>query len=473
MAYNLNKTDGNLLVTILDGTTTGQTNQDRFSLVFIGKNYPNYGAIEQSNFLKLLENGANSVNPLDNGIIPVRGELWYDTANKKLKIYDGVQFKAVGTATGSSEPLTPATGDTWWDTGNNQFKVYNGTAWVVVGPSYDQAGGITGTVIETIQDVGQVDRKVITEYTSGVRTAILSQHTAFQANTDIPGYELIKPGINFNFGTGNGFTLTQNSTTTELVNNKSNGDIKVVANLAGTLTTALTVSGTTGLITIGGMPTVPLGIASKSYVDQEIVTLSGIVSSSGSTFTANINALTSNAAAQATSINSINNLKANIASPALTGTPLAPTASEGTNTTQIATTAFVTTAVATANTALRAYSETYAFNTANAIDTKLKANVDVINANIGTLINNAAAQGASINSLTVTKAPSASPTLTGSPLSVTAPTGTANTMIATTAFVTTAIQTSTDALWKGSNKYISQTTPTAGDGANGDIWFQI
>ena len=36
-------------------------------------------------------------------------------------------------------------------------------------------------------------------------------------------------------------------------------------------------------------------------------------------------------------------LKANIASPALTGTPTAPTASQGTNTTQIATTAFVAT----------------------------------------------------------------------------------------------------------------------------------
>ena len=39
------------------------------------------------------------------------------------------------------------------------------------------------------------------------------------------------------------------------------------------------------------------------------------------------------------------NLKANIASPTLTGTPAAPTAAPGTNTTQIATTAFVTAAV--------------------------------------------------------------------------------------------------------------------------------
>lgn len=42
------------------------------------------------------------------------------------------------------------------------------------------------------------------------------------------------------------------------------------------------------------------------------------------------------------------NLKANLASPTFTGVPAAPTATAGTNTTQIATTAFVTTAVASA-----------------------------------------------------------------------------------------------------------------------------
>ena len=45
------------------------------------------------------------------------------------------------------------------------------------------------------------------------------------------------------------------------------------------------------------------------------------------------------------------NSKADVNSPSLTGTPVAPTAGAGTNTTQIATTAFVTGAVATATSA--------------------------------------------------------------------------------------------------------------------------
>ena len=44
------------------------------------------------------------------------------------------------------------------------------------------------------------------------------------------------------------------------------------------------------------------------------------------------------------SIQTAVNSKANLSSPAFTGTPTAPTAAAGTNTTQIATTAFVTTA---------------------------------------------------------------------------------------------------------------------------------
>ena len=52
-----------------------------------------------------------------------------------------------------------------------------------------------------------------------------------------------------------------------------------------------------------------------------------------------------------TTIQTAINSKADIASETLTGTPLAPTAAEGTNTTQIATTAFVTTAASALNAA--------------------------------------------------------------------------------------------------------------------------
>jgi len=85
--------------------------------------------------------------------------------------------------------------------------------------------------------------------------------------------------------------------------------------------------------------------------------------------------------------------KAPLASPALTGTPTAPTASSGTNTTQLATTAFVTSATS----------------------------------------------GLATDSNVANKAPINSPTFTGTPAAPTASAGTNTTQIATTAFVTTAV----------------------------------
>ena len=89
-----------------------------------------------------------------------------------------------------------------------------------------------------------------------------------------------------------------------------------------------------------------------------------------------------------TAITELDTEKVGAASPALTGTPTAPTASPGTNTTQIATTAY-----------------------ADAINTALLAS----------------------------RAPLASPALTGNPTAPTATAGDNDTSIATTAFVTTAL----------------------------------
>ena len=85
-------------------------------------------------------------------------------------------------------------------------------------------------------------------------------------------------------------------------------------------------------------------LANKSYVDTEVA---GIVDSAPGT----LNTLNELAAALnddanfATTVTNSLALKAPLASPALTGTPTAPTASSGTNTTQVATTAFVQSAV--------------------------------------------------------------------------------------------------------------------------------
>ncbi|EGY9030799.1 tail fiber protein [Escherichia coli] len=118
-------------------------------------------------------------------------------------------------------------------------------------------------------------------------------------------------------------------------------------------------------------------------------------------------------------INNALALKAPLASPAFTGTPTAPTASQGTNSTQIANTAFVKAAI------------TALINGAPGTLDTLKEIAAAINndPNFSTTINNALAL----------KAPLASPALTGVPTAPTAAQGTNNTQIATTAYVRAAI----------------------------------
>ena len=86
-------------------------------------------------------------------------------------------------------------------------------------------------------------------------------------------------------------------------------------------------------------------------------------------------------------------LKANIASPALTGTPTAPTAAAGTNTTQVATTAFVGTAV-------------------SALVASAPAALDTLN-ELATALGNDANFSTTLTTNLGLKAPKADPTFTG------------------------------------------------------------
>ena len=111
-------------------------------------------------------------------------------------------------------------------------------------------------------------------------------------------------------------------------------------------------------------------------------------------------------------------LKAPLASPTFTGTPLAPTASFGTNTTQVATTAFVVTG--------------------------LSGKQDTIADGDLTIARTSGLQ----NELDL-KAPLASPTFTGTPLAPTASSGTNTTQIATTEFVANGLSGKQDTISEG------------------------
>ena len=168
-------------------------------------------------------------------------------------------------------------------------------------------------------------------------------------------------------------------------------------------------------------------------------------------------------------------LKADIDSPTFTGTPAAPTAGAGTNTTQLATTAFVTAAVAalvdgapgaidTLNELAAALGDDANFSTTitnsiaavqsdvdqnevdgDAADSALSGRIAVLEADPTTAAAVAAVQAdvdqneADADAAIALKADIASPALTGTPTAPTAAADTNTTQIATTAYVQTEI----------------------------------
>lgn len=142
-----------------------------------------------------------------------------------------------------------------------------------------------------------------------------------------------------------------------IINTQANGNIAITTRISGIANpvNVFEVSGITGLASVRGIPTTANGVATKSYVDNsQGVALSAL--------TANISAIINGAPINQRDFGNVSTIlntyannfsivdtvlasKSNIASPVFTGVPEAPTASTGTNSAQIATTQFVTTAV--------------------------------------------------------------------------------------------------------------------------------
>jgi hypothetical protein len=143
MAYQVDKFNGQFFVSVEDGTI--DTSSD---LRFVGKNYAGYGEVQNENFLHLMENFANTTAPPKQ----VTGQIWFDSANKKLKFYDGVKWKSAGGAEVSpTAPSGLTTGDFWWDNSAKQLYAYTGTEFTLVGPESSPELGASTIVAAVVK----------------------------------------------------------------------------------------------------------------------------------------------------------------------------------------------------------------------------------------------------------------------------------------------------------------------------------
>jgi hypothetical protein len=236
MAYTINKTDGSILATVADG----QVDEIKTDLTLIGKNYSGFGEALNENFVKLLENFAGTAVPTK----PIRGQVWFDTNELKLKVYNGTAFQPVSSATISEiQPTDLAIGDLWFDNTNKQLFFYDGVSLILLGPDYSKSQGLSNLRVSSILDDRNQTRIISSLYINGVLLGIFSKDQFFP-KVEISGYGTgeIVPGFNQSPTSGIKFVVTStnseklgNQPATSYVRSDTSGEIDGTLSITGAL----------------------------------------------------------------------------------------------------------------------------------------------------------------------------------------------------------------------------------------------
>ena len=268
MSYTITLTDGAIYAVVADGTVNTTS-----SMTLVGKNWAGYGQFLGDNFIRLLENGANTTAPG----APLTGQLWWNKTSGTMQVYNGSAFKTIGgAAASSSAPTSNVAGDLWYDTVNQQLNVYTGAAWIVVGPAYTPGTGTTGAIVATIVDNTATSHFVIELYANNSIVGIISKDQTFTPAAAVtPGWgtQPVNPGL----------TLANN-----ISNNAVWGNV-IGTNLAasGTVSATGTVTGgnlvTGGTLNVNGAITINTGGAVTGIINGAGNAI-GNIGSSGSYF---------------------------------------------------------------------------------------------------------------------------------------------------------------------------------------------
>ena len=189
MAYTVNKTNSAASpnqYTVQDGVVNTQTD-----LSFVGKGYAGYGEVIAENFLALMENFANATAPTK----PITGQLWYDSTNSKLQVYNGSTFVPPGANVPyqSNAPGTLTQGDLWIDSDTGQLFYYNGASSILVGPT-TTTGNTNGFIYDSLLDSTDTTQNITKQFNDGNLIAIISEDE-FTPKTSITGFATVKKGI--------------------------------------------------------------------------------------------------------------------------------------------------------------------------------------------------------------------------------------------------------------------------------------
>ena len=319
MSYIINKTDGSVLSTavISNGTLLDGTIDTGIGVALIGRNYPNYGQVQNDNFVRLVENFADSAPPSQSlsALSILIGTIWYDTTIKKIRVYDGTNWNPasstiVANATPTSANYTISAGDQWWDTVNNQLNSWTGNHWKLVGP--DTAGMAT-LEAEIESNVASLNASI----------AQLRSNTGTYINANVSALNSTISQLRADTGTYIDASVSQLRADTGTYIN---------ANVSALNSTISQLRADTG-----------------TYIDAGVSAINGKIAQlradTGTYINANVSALNTIIQSNVGALNATIATLAPKNSPTFTGSPVAPTPDVGDNSTKVATTEFVTQAV--------------------------------------------------------------------------------------------------------------------------------
>jgi hypothetical protein len=160
MPYTIQNYNKQTILTLLDGLV----NTTATSINLIGKNVENFGLLQNENYVWLLEN-FSSASPPSN---PIPGQLWYNSNEKQLNLYDGNQF-------------------------------------ILVGPQRAGNFAFTGVRPSVVNDQDLQQKPIVEVVVNDEILAILSREQFVLSTTnEIPGFSILYRGINFkNYGQNN------------------------------------------------------------------------------------------------------------------------------------------------------------------------------------------------------------------------------------------------------------------------------
>lgn len=253
MSYAINLTNGTKLTDIVDGSI----DQTATDLTLIGKNLSNYGTFYNDNLVHLLENFSNVTAPNN----PIVGQLWYDTGDSVLKIYNGIGFAPTGnTIVASALPPTLTTGGLWISSDAGQLYFNDGTATILAGPIYTRSQGVSGFVVSDIIDTNRINHSVVKLFVSNVLIGMYSKES-FTPMDAIAGFAgTVSVGFNVGSYAGLSFNMTVDSAAALTEN-----DLRYTP--GSFLQTSGTTTGTSATLVLNATSTTYLDFGGKANVN--------------------------------------------------------------------------------------------------------------------------------------------------------------------------------------------------------------